>query len=192
MLILCKFCKESFNIKESRADRTKFCSRKCQENYFNENYFKLLIDRINGKCTKNICWEWTGNKDKYGYGYLTIMKPNKHKEHAHRASYMAYNKLYELPPILHICHSCHNRLCVNPEHLHLGTPKDNIDEMVDANRQAKGSNLPQAILNEQQVQDILAARSSGISVKFLANKYNLTLSSIYNIFKKKTWKHVHS
>ena len=144
-MITCKNCLNQFHVKPSRAAKRLCCSRKCQLEYFDRNYstilqerFLSLTDKRNETTSPYVttpCWIWLGNTDRYGYGYLTVMKPTKHKEPAHRVS-MRLFKPEEIIDGLHTCHHCHTRLCVNPEHLHSGTAAENIAEMVAANRQS--------------------------------------------------------
>lgn len=135
------------------------------------------------------CWIWQGNVDKYGYGYLTVMQPKKHKEQAHRVSMFLF-KPNESIDGLHVCHYCHTKLCVNPEHLHPGSAEDNIEEMVFAARQAKGTELPQAILTEDNVVMIRQELKNGIPRKTLAIRYGISLSTIDAIAQRRSWKHV--
>jgi len=64
------------------------------------------------------CWEWTGYKKapdfKYGKISITFMGVNQ-KVGAHRASYMGFNETFNLTD--DISHICHNKVCVNPNHL---------------------------------------------------------------------------
>jgi hypothetical protein len=81
------------------------------------------------------CWEWSGNKDEYGRGRVgngiykngtsgTIL--------VSRASWiLTYG---EIPDNIKVCHTCDNPSCYNPEHLFLGTQKDNVDDMWKKNR----------------------------------------------------------
>lgn len=75
------------------------------------------------------CWLWRGNIAKSGYGLIRI----KGKLFsAHRYSYFLNNK--NSNEKLWVMHSCDVRQCVNPEHLSLGTPQDNIRDMFLKNR----------------------------------------------------------
>ena len=67
------------------------------------------------------CWEWTGSRDRRGYGQFSF---ERHPVLAHR---MAYYLTYG-PFEGSVLHACDNPPCVRPDHLHLGTQKDNMGE----------------------------------------------------------------
>lgn len=81
----------------------------------------------------NECWEWQGGHFAQGYG---ITQWNRRNVGAHRVAY-ALTHGGELPD-LYVCHSCDNRSCCNPAHLWLGTPQDNMTDMMRKGRAAGG------------------------------------------------------
>lgn len=83
----------------------------------------------------NDCWNWTGYIGSGGYGRYR-MRSLKKIWSAHRFAYIIIHK--SIPPKMLILHKCDNGLCVNPNHLFLGTHKDNMKDMVSKGRQARG------------------------------------------------------
>jgi len=71
------------------------------------------------------CHVWTGCVDDKGYGMMMV---NKKGQKAHRVAWELYRS--KIPKGKHVLHKCHTRPCVNPDHLHLGTHQENMEEMV--------------------------------------------------------------
>ena len=97
---------------------------------------------------KDQCWEWQGEiKNKYGIFYIGKSKSYKNKRLAHRFSYEyfkgSFPKFNEFGKRICVCHTCDTPLCINPNHLFLGTQKDNVQDAVKKGRMigTKGKKL---------------------------------------------------
>lgn len=75
------------------------------------------------------CWLWTGFEHHNGYGGLMIKNVTVL---AHRLSWQIHNG--PIPKGLCVCHKCDTPFCVNPDHLFLGTNKDNIHDAIRKGR----------------------------------------------------------
>lgn len=91
-----------------------------------------------------------------------------------------------------IMHTCDNPACVNPEHLMLGTQKENVRDMWNKGRQGvkgmPGSKHPMAVLTEELVRQIKNNRQ--YTGKQLAAMYNVSPATVSMIKSGKIWKHV--
>lgn len=90
-----------------------------------ETWLKSFYARIE---KKGDCMEWTGFRDKDGYGGCRKFGEWK----AHRVSFVLHKG--PIPQGALICHHCDNPPCVNPKHLFLGTRKDNTQDMMRKKR----------------------------------------------------------
>ncbi len=88
--------------------------------------------RVNKSST---CWEWTGPKDKFGYGVYCF---NGTRVRAHRFSYFHFAKKFDTHDrTLFVCHKCDNPSCIKPDHLFLGDQKANMQDAKNKGRLAK-------------------------------------------------------
>lgn len=103
--------------------------------------FWMYVKRADG----DGCWEWTGQRSREGAsrrrgaGYGQFMGTWTRIVQAHRYSWELHNG--PIPGGMFVCHRCDNPGCVRPDHLFLGTPKDNTDDMVRKGRQVRGPEL---------------------------------------------------
>mgnify|MGYP005839241023 CR=1 FL=1 len=95
----------------------------------------------------------------------------------------------EIPKKMLALHKCDNPNCINPSHIHIGTNKLNMAEMVRRGRSLKGSKHPNAKLNERDVY-FIRFESEGITRKELSEMFNVRRDHIADIQKDKCWKHV--
>ena len=75
------------------------------------------------------CWEWTAARQTNGYGRIMH---NGRPTAAHRVAWELVNG--PIPEGMSVLHRCDNRICVRPEHLFLGTYKDNSDDKIAKGR----------------------------------------------------------
>ena len=127
------------------------------------------------------CWIWKGYTTKLGYGLLTT---NSITTTAHRFSWELLHG--PIPLGLNVLHKCDNPPCVRPDHLFLGTQWDNIQDMIDKERQQdysnqKGNSRNSSKLTEHQVEEIKVrlSRESGVH---LARRFGVTRQCI-NLIK---------
>lgn len=100
------------------------------------------------------CWLWTGSRFAGGYGGI---RDGDRVLRAHRVSYELYRG--QIPEGLHVMHRCDNPLCVNPDHLSIGTHQDNMTDMYSKGRRIAASGLHNgaAKLGEEGYRRILAS-----------------------------------
>lgn len=150
------------------------------------------ILRFDGFWVRNFatdCWEWTGATHKQGYGNFYFRGKIWL---AHRASWVLH-KGVDLEPRQKVCHDCDNPKCVNPNHLFLGTQKDNMQDAASKGRLGKadvtGTKNPAAIFSDNQVRAILRDTRK---LREIAAEYECAISTISMIRNGKNWPHLFS
>lgn len=99
------------------------------------------------------CWEWTGSRDRDGYGKFQLkLDDGKVECRAHRASYCL--NVGPIPPGRLVRHKCDNPPCVRPDHLELGDAGDNARDCHSRGRGTVGERHGRARLSDGQVAEI--------------------------------------
>ena len=149
--------------------------------------------KVDTSAGPNGCWEWTARRTPAGYGQIGSGTRKDGQVYAHRVSYeLFYGPLADG---LYVCHHCDNPPCVNPGHLFAGTPKDNSQDALRKGRlhppMLHGQDAAPAVLRETQAVAIIERRSSGELLRVLAEEFGVTETTISNIARGRTWKHLH-
>jgi hypothetical protein len=133
---------------------------------------------------ENGCHLWTACTSQGGYGRFRYLGRIV-KAHRYAAG------MVDWPPEIVTRHLCNVAACVNPEHLTFGSHADNMRDMVDAGRQAKGVDHGGAKLTEEQVLEIRRRYAAGgVTQRALGDEYGVDHSLISNIVRRKKWTHL--
>lgn len=163
----------------------------------------------------NECWEWGMSKNSRGYGVFYI---GNVQFLSHRVSFKIHNG--DAPSSLLVCHTCDNPPCVNPEHLFLGTVRDNSLDCTKKGRNVeslkkataavirswangrihpfkanpesipRGECCPSSKLTNGDVIRMRDLFSSGKSMRLLAKIFGVSYENVHYIVKRKTWRHI--
>ena len=147
----------------------------------------ILSKPIEYIVTEGGCWECISHP-RSGY-YLSISRNGK-RDKVHRYVYELLVRPIALG--ISVLHRCDNTSCINPEHLWLGTQRDNVVDMYSKGRGVnnRGSKHGQAKLTEGQVSNIRSLYSRGISQVVLSSLFNITRATIWKIVHNRIWRSI--
>lgn len=206
----CYFCGKSF-VYKSRT-HVNCCTLKC-ENAWNRNIrcMQYIFTSIDFSRDLSECWNWVGCRDHNGYGRVG----GRGGRYAHRYAWTIFNGV--IPDRLQVLHHCDNPPCCNPEHLWLGTHRDNMRDRDEKGRGYFGSprhirdmkdspRLPMsaetrkkislsmkgrhhnAKISEDEVRQIREMRAhKEYSYKELASMYGVNYNTVRKIINYKSW-----
>lgn len=164
---------------------------------------KKLVDRFWDKVYilgYDDCWIWEGKVSSGGYGQIFLgseshpqLQPRCYVQVTHAAWYI-YKGDWPSERV-NVCHKCDNPICVNPRHLFLGTQANNLEDMRNKGRgfvpEAKiGSAHPLSRLSEEQIIKIRERRNCGETLTFLAEVFEVSVSTIFRVVHRHSYKEV--
>jgi hypothetical protein len=163
----CKKCQRLWGTKGKRGSPIKHYAKGLCKSCYNgrvpyRNSPQTLSDpelhkRFESKyvrLAKGECWNWLASCSEYGYGQFMF---NAKPMGAHRMGWAIHHQ--KMPGKMDVCHSCDNPQCVNPNHLWLGTRKQNHRDMIKKGRHSaqKARALLKRVLEECDVSSELHA-----------------------------------
>lgn len=152
-------------------------------------YAEGFVERFTAKYVKDEsgCWVWTASTAGKGYGQIKV--PSQRRQvYAHRVAYELSKGPIPIGRL--VCHTCDNPKCVNPDHLFLGSAKDNLQDMKRKDRHLRGDRNAKAVLTESQVREIRGLSDTGYRQHELAKRFGVSQMTISRIVRGERWTHV--
>ena len=129
------------------------------------------------------CWLWSRGRDSCGYG--TLMREDGSADRAHRMAWIL--TFGEIADGLFVCHKCDNPPCCRPDHLFLGSQKDNMQDAARKNRTVFGEQHSTQF-TEKDVVEMRLARSSGLSYAAIGYQFSCSPGTVRNIVTGIQWR----
>jgi len=171
----------------------------------------LSRNNIRRSLPNSFRWEAHNKTEiKYKLAYFNTVLGDFHICISHKPSSVGYPRTYRdgkyqsipryiyerqhgcIPKGLVIRHKCDNKMCINPNHLEIGTHCDNMNDITERGLRLCGEDITQAKLNKTQVLQIkkeLCNYKRGDNTK-IAKKYGVSITCITDIKAGRTWKHL--
>lgn len=148
-----------------------------------------LSDRLFGRAIADgDCLIWQGGTSGAAkYGHIRV---NGKMQKCHRLSYQLHKG--DIPGDMVVMHSCDRPACINPEHLSLGTQKDNMKDMRSKKREhdnkgERNGHSSLAAEDAREIRDTYRRYSRTHGSKVLAKKYGVSDQAILDVISWKTW-----
>ena len=178
----CVTCNSQF-IQPNLYFDVKCCGKLCRGRYLAKLRIRPLKERFFRHVDKTLsCWLWTGYKIN-GYGKILVGTRYGH-QFAHRVSWEIHHS--KIPDGMLVCHACDTPACVNPDHLFLGTQKDNLKDMSVKGRSLRGEKSKLAILTEEEVREIRKNWPAKTQIE-LSRLYGVSKGCIHRIVRNLNW-----
>ena len=145
-----------------------------------------IKDRFFARVKKgDSCWEWSGIPRRGGYGQIMVQRQ---RWFSHRLSWTIANG--KIPDEIFVLHKCDNPICVNPDHLFLGTAEDNAQDSVAKGRSSRGERNGMAKIKADDVVEMRRRYFSGETQVALAKTYKIDRGHLSKVVNGLSWKHV--
>lgn len=179
-MVPCAACGELF---AASVQRTRFCNHACYVADARQRAGASLIARFWAKVKvrdTDACWLWAAAQIRgYGQFHAGRVGGKNRTVYAHRFAWTMTHGT--IPDNLSVLHRCDTPLCVNPNHLFLGTQADNLADARQKGRLVDGRHLTK--VSAAGVADIQRSYQPRKNGRALATKYGITLASVMRIAK---------
>lgn len=147
-------------------------------------------EKVDASAGPIACWPWLAYRSPKGYGMLARSSEGKSPIAASRLAWEF--TVGPIPKGMLVCHVCDNPSCCNPLHLFLGTPADNMADMIRKGRQnpARGEASGTAKLSNDDVRSIRRLLASGLPQYEIAAKFGVHSTQVCRINTGERWSHV--
>jgi hypothetical protein len=185
VVVRCELCGEEqvtrFHVLRDGADACLRCANRGYQTHMARFWARAIPEPNSG------CWLWTGRVDGKGYGMFMIDSSNRR---AHRLA-LSFSGV-DVPHDRIVCHRCDNPPCVNPEHLYVGTDRDNVNDRESRKRgggpKRRGEGNGRAKLTQAQVEEIRALFETGLHTKVaLGKRFGVSDAQIGYIVRRLQW-----
>lgn len=152
---------------------------------YDRERFESMVAKSSG------CWLWIGSQSDDGYGrFNSRLFSNRYR--AHRFAWFLRHGQFPADGLV-VCHACDTPLCVNPDHLWLGTNAENILDMWHKGRANPGRPQGEANgtskLTDDDVIQIRRDYRNGLGCR-MGREYGVSAQVIHAVVTRKTWRHI--
>ncbi len=138
---------------------------------------------------ENACWPWNSLVNINGRGIFSVWREGRQFTYsAPKVSFVIYKS--DDPMGLFACHTCDNPICINPNHIFLGSVGENSADMVRKKRHKFGETSPLSKIKEQDVRDARRWYSVGYGTTEIGAHLGLTRGYLQRLIQGHFWKHV--
>lgn len=134
------------------------------------------------------CWLWAGAVSPNGYGTTRIGGRHGVTRGVHQASWMVHRG--SIPAGLFVCHHCDVKVCINPDHLYLGTAAQNTQDATDRGRIKRGEERRNARLSDEIVRTIRRMSAEWASSREIGISVGVDPRHVRYVLQGRIWGHV--
>lgn len=149
----------------------------------------LTVDEITDRCEmepNSGCWLWCGAVNSLGYPFVVRRREGRRRHISVTRTMLSLKTGHAIPFDAEACHRCDTPSCVNPDHLFIGSHRDNMGDASAKGRTARGERSGPAKLTAQAVMESRLARPHDLPE--MAKRLGVSLYQLKAARNGKQWK----